>query len=47
MSPTGILPVSLPLLLFCPKEETEETTDMGKMPMRLMAKMAMLRSKQP
>jgi hypothetical protein len=41
MSITGILPVSL-LLLFCPKEETAEKTDMGKMLMRLMAKMAML-----
>jgi hypothetical protein len=44
MSITGILPVSLLLLFSCFKEET---TDMGKMPMRHMAKMAMLHSKQP
>jgi hypothetical protein len=53
MSITGILPVSLPLwllLLLCQRRnrrEKEEAKPMGRMPMRLMAKMAMLQSVNP
>jgi hypothetical protein len=46
MSLTGVPPVSF-LLFFCfPKEETEETTDTGKMPVRLMGETPMLRPKR-
>jgi hypothetical protein len=45
MSLTGILPVSLLLLLFWQKNETEEDADMGETPMELMGRMPMLQGR--